>query len=136
MDRLFDSFLSDWTEVMPVRFRHDWEEWQGAPRVDVTDRGKEFLLRAEVPGFSREDLHVDVSESSVSLRGERKEESAEEGECYVCRESAAGTFERTISLPEEIRAEGVTAQLKEGVLTLTLPKVREEHRREIPVTEG
>ncbi len=136
MDRMFDSLLSGWTESIPVRFRHDWDEWTAMPRVDVTDRGKEFVLRAEVPGYRREDLHVDVSDSAVSLRGERAEERGSEGECYVCRESTSGRFERTIPLPGEIRAEGVTAQLKDGLLTLTLPKIHEEQRREIPVTEG
>jgi len=136
MDRMFDAFLSDWSERAPVRFRHDWEEWSTAPRVDVTDRGSEFVLRAEVPGYGREQLHVDVSETAVSLRGDRGEEKVEENACYVCRESVSGGFERTIPLPEEIRADGVTAHLKDGVLTLTLPKLREEHRREIPVTEG
>lgn len=135
MDRLFDDVLSDWPTAMPMRFRHDWSEWQGSPRVDVTDRGSEFVLRAEVPGYRREDLHVDVGESSVSLRGERKEEKVDERECYVCRESSVGAFERTIPLPSEIRTEGVSAKLKDGVLTLALPKVHEEHRRQIEVKE-
>ncbi len=135
IDRVFDDFLSDWTGGMPARFRHDWSEWESGPRIDVSDRGSEFVLRAEVPGYNRDNLHVDVSESSVSLRGERQEEKLDESQCYVCRESASGSFERTVALPGEIRTEGVSAKLKDGVLTLTLPKVHEERRRQIEVTE-
>jgi HSP20 family protein len=133
MDRLFDDFLGDWSSRVPMRFRHDWSEWEASPRVDVTDRGTEFVLRAEVPGYRREDLHVDVGESSVSLRGEKTGEHLEEGACYVCRESSTGAFERTIPLPGEVRTEGVSATLKDGILTLTLPKVHAEQRRQIEV---
>lgn len=133
MDRLFDDFLGEWPAGVPMRFRHDWSEWEASPRVDVTDRGTEFVLRAEVPGYRRDELHVDVGESSVSLRGEKKEEHTEENACYVCRESLTGAFERTIPLPSEVRTEGVSATLKDGVLTLTLPKVHAEQRRQIEV---
>lgn len=133
MDRLFDDFLGDWSARVPMRFRHDWSEWETSPRVDVTDRGSEYVLRAEVPGYRREDLHVDVGESSVSLRGEKAEEQLEENACYVCRESSRGAFERTIPLPSEVRTEGVSATLKDGILTLILPKVHAEQRRQIEV---
>ncbi|MBE0616929.1 MAG: hypothetical protein IH608_03235, partial [Proteobacteria bacterium] len=58
VDRMFDDFLSDWAGRTPIRFRQDWGEWESGPRIDVTDRGSEFLLRAEVPGYNRDDLHV------------------------------------------------------------------------------
>lgn len=133
MDRLFDDFLGDWSARAPMRFRHDWSEWEAAPRVDVTDRGPEFVLRAEVPGYRREDLHVDVGESSVILRGEKTEEKVEDNACYICRETSTGAFERTIPLPSAVRPEGVNATLKDGILTLTLPKVHAEQRRQIEV---
>ncbi|GAB6062273.1 Hsp20/alpha crystallin family protein [Deferrisoma palaeochoriense] len=133
VDRMFHSVLGDWAERVPARFRFDWGEWQFSPRIDVMDRGNLYELRAEVPGFSREDLQVDVTENAVTLKGERKEEELKEGESYLYRETRAGSFERVIRLPEEIRVDGVTAKLKDGVLTMTLPKVREEHRRKVEV---
>ncbi len=135
MDRLFQDVFGDWAVRAPVRFRHDGGEWHDAPRMDVMDRGNEYVLRAEVPGFRREDLHVDVSENAVTLKGERHEEEAQENERYICRETWSGTFERTIRLPEEIRPDDVTAKLKDGVLTLVLPKAQQKQVRHVEVTE-
>jgi HSP20 family protein len=135
-DRMFDEFFGTRGGGNIVRFGREWPSWENAPRCDVTEREAEYTLRAELPGFSKDDIHVDVQESAVSLRGEHKEEEKSEGECYVCRESTLGSFasfERTIGLPGEIKVDDVKASLKDGVLTLHLPKAQVQTRRQIEV---
>ena len=133
IDRVFDEFFGEGPESRAVAFGRGWSEWERSPRCDVSESDGEYTLRAELPGFSKDDVHVDVEENSVSLRGEHKEEKKSEGECYVCRESTLGSFERTIGLPGEIKVDDVKASLKDGVLTLHLPKAQVQNRKQIEV---
>lgn len=135
VERLFDDLFGG-AAFAPRLFR--FEEpgaWNYVPNCDLSETDEHYVLRAEVPGFSREELHVDVAEGTVSLRGEKTRQEGAEGERYMCRESCRTSFERTFRLPEEVDVENVSAKLKEGVLTLTLPKAHAAHARQIEVTE-
>ena len=73
--------------------------------------------------MSKEDLDISISNDVVTLKGERKsEEESENNECYYCKESTYGSFERHIQLPENIASDEAKAGLENGILTLTLPK--------------
>jgi HSP20 family protein len=136
MDRMFDEFFApSIASGRPLVRFGDWRSWEGLPRVDIVEHPADYTLRAEVPGFSKDDIQLNCTENSVTLKGEYKEESEAEGEgeCYVCQESALGSFERTIGLPGEINVEGVKATLKDGVLTLHLPKKEVQHLKQIEV---
>ena len=137
MERMFDDFFGGegYTPRL-FRFAEPAGEWRFVPSCDLSETESQYVLRAEVPGFSKEDLHVDVTEGVITLRGDRHEEVASEGERYVCRESSATSFERSFHLPQEVSVEGVTAKVKDGVLTLTLPKARAEQARQIEVVEA
>jgi len=136
-DRFFEGlFDRGW---MPRRYRDHplWEHFsaleKGVPRVDVIERDGELVVRAEIPGFTREELDVSVTDGAVTLKGDHREESkAEEGE-YFHSEISRGSFTRTVALPGEIDADKAEASFKNGVLELTLPKHKKANRRKVEV---
>jgi len=123
MNRLFFDFESA---------RPALETEAGWPRVSLDDTGENLVLRAEVPGIAEKDLELQVEESTVSLRGERKE-TVPEGHSVHRKERADFRFSRSFQLPTKIDAQKVEAQLKNGVLTVTLPKAEAAKPRKISV---
>jgi HSP20 family protein len=98
------------------------------PPVDIyQDGSQELVLKAELPGLSRDDIDVRVENNTLTIRGERKIEKEVREEQYHRVERSYGTFSRSFSLPNTIDTEKVRAELKDGILTLRLP-VREEAR--------
>ncbi len=103
------------------------------PSINLTEDKDHYYLRAELPGVKPEDLDIAVVENQVSIRGERKI-PAEKGEfSYHRREREAGSFRRTISVPVEIDSAKVNAELKKGVLKITLPKHERAKPRKIQI---
>ena len=88
-------------------------------------------LKLEVPGMESQDLDVQVTESSIFVKGERKTESKTEEKGVVRSELHYGKFERRIPLPTHIQTDKVTAECKNGMLSLTLPKVESEQRKAV-----
>jgi HSP20 family protein len=95
----------------------DW-----APVVDISEDEKEFLVKAELPGLKREEVTVTVDENVLTIAGERKVEKEEKTKKYHRVERAYGKFERSFALPDRADGEKVTAEFKEGVLVVHLPK--------------
>lgn len=96
------------------------------------DDGTSFVLRADVPGLTEKDFEISVAGNTVTLRGERKVEIPE-GYSVHRRERSAVRFAKSFELPTRVDADKVTATLKHGVLTLTLPKAAEAQPRQISV---
>ena len=123
MDRIFDDFRSEWESLfLPSRsFALDLTR---APLVDLADNGAEYVVKAEVPGLNRDDLNIEVTENSVEISGETKSEEKEEDQSkgYIRRERRYSSFYRSIPLPENVLTDKVDAELKDGVLTVKLPK--------------
>ena len=128
------------------RFRSDFEDllfpsyWDSAlslmpetrvPIVDLEDRDKDYLLRAEMPGFKKEDIEIEVQDDSVAITGRVGWKYDKKAQAYICKERACESFYRTIQLPEEIKTDDVTANLSDGVLELTLPKKAPKQKRKI-----
>lgn len=138
MDRMFDSFFRrGWLRS----FRDMWPEWTEledvmdlrSPRIDLIDRDTELLVKAEIPGVKRDDLRVDLTGDRLTIRGEhRREETAEEGS-YVRSEITRGAFSRTIRLPEDVNADQVKADFKDGILEVHLPKLEKTERKRIEI---
>jgi HSP20 family protein len=104
-----------------VMQRGDW-----APPVDIFENdNQEIVLRAELPGVSKEDIDIRVENNTLTLRGERKRASEIRNEQYHRVERAYGAFSRSFSLPSRIDTEKVKADFKDGLLTITLP-IRDE----------
>jgi HSP20 family protein len=134
VDRMFDDFFGRrW--LRPFGWERPFAEMPAfGPSVDVIDRDDEVVVRAEVPGYKKEDIEVSVSDSSLTIKGETKtEEKEEKGDYYRC-EISHGAFTRTITLPAEVDDAKAKASMKDGVLELTLPKLEKSKRH--PITIG
>jgi HSP20 family protein len=101
--------------------------------VDIREEADAFYVDAEVPGVDPQDLKVDVEKSVLTISGERKAEKDEAEGGYRRVERYYGTFSRSFSLPETVDATDIQADLKNGVLTLRLPKKEAPKPRAIPV---
>ena len=115
----WECFLED---LYAGRFRRGQERQVYSPRVDVIDNTKEFVLRADLPGLDKGDIDISVNNDTVIIKGERKDDALAENECFFCRETSFGAFERTVALPDKVLVEEAKASLNNGVLTLTIPK--------------
>ena len=120
----WECFLEDFFGGQPRTWRNRSEEYRPAfsPRVDLIDNKTEFIVRADVPGLDKDELDITINAEVVTIKGERKAEETSEDECFYCRESSYGSFERVVTLPEKIVNDEAKANLKNGVLTLNLPK--------------
>ncbi len=111
-----------------------------SPRVDIRETEGEILIAAELPGLDEKDLVVSLEEGVLTVKGERKHESEdgdeEKGRRHV--ESVRGRFHRAFRLPEEVDAASVKAAYKNGILSVTLPKLPQEKPevRHIPINAG
>lgn len=94
-------------------------------KTDIRETESSYILEADLPGFSREDIRAEIKNGYLTIRAERKSESEDKNETYLRRERTYGTFSRTFDL-EGIDAEAITASFKNGVLTLELPKMKEK----------
>lgn len=133
MDRLFGSFgfgRSAWPAGPEM------SEW--APALDVFQRDNELVVRADVPGLSREDLAVEVGDDALTIRGERKYDHEEDREGMFRRERGYGAFCRVVSLPEGVMPDTAKASFKNGVLEVTMQSPPQEVRRgrQIEIGEG
>jgi len=108
-----------------------------SPAIEVARRDGSLVIRAELPGLSKDDVKVELTPDGLLIQGERKEEHAEEQEGVLRSERRYGRFSRTIPLPDGANAEQAKAQFNNGVLEVTIPvpetKVR---RREIPIEDN
>jgi HSP20 family protein len=104
-----------------------------APAVDMVDHKEEIVLRADLPGLEEKNIEVTVQDGSLTIRGERKEETEEKKEDYYYSERRYGLFARTLPLPAGVEADKVKATFRNGVLEVHLPKAKEAKGRKIEV---
>jgi len=107
-----------------------------SPAVDVVEKEGAYLLKAEVPGLSPEDIDLQVENNVLSLRGERKYENEEERDGYRRVERSYGSFSRSFVLPEGTNVESIDAKVEHGILTVTIPKVQTAAARKVEVKGG
>jgi HSP20 family protein len=103
------------------------------PNVDIYENKDQIVLEAELPGMNREDFDLSIENNIITLRGERRFEKKDDGDNYHRVERAYGTFTRSFTLPQTVSAEGATAEYKNGVLRVSLPKREEVKARRIEV---
>lgn len=107
-----------------------------APAVDVEETPDGLIFRAELPGMSREDIEVELEDGVLTIQGEKKYEKREENAEGLLYERRWGTFNRRFTLPRAVSAEGIEADLQNGILTIRVPKAEEAKGRKIPVRDG
>ena len=105
-----------------------------APALDVVEEKDNFLVKADLPGVSKEDVSVSIQDNYLTLKGERKHEVEQKESNFYHQERVYGQFVRTVELPARVEASKVTANFKDGVLQVTLPKSEEAKPKEIKVS--
>jgi HSP20 family protein len=125
MDRLFSGFGP--SRGLSRRGREFDSDW--SPAIEAFQRGNEFIVRAEIPGLSRDELTVEVGDDELTIRGERKYDHDEEREGVVHSERAYGSFYRVIPLPDGALADTAKANFKNGVLEIAIQAPSQDVRR-------
>jgi HSP20 family protein len=103
------------------------------PTVDLYEEPEEVILKADVPGLSKEDLKIDLADNMVTLSGEKKKEEDVKEKDYSYSERSYGSFSRSLQLPCAVKADQAKATFKNGVLEVKLPKTEEAKKRRISV---
>ncbi len=130
MNRLFDT-------ISPQNLLKENDGWPiFVPPAEITESPEALNLKIELPGLRQEDIDVEVSRDSVSIRGERHSESHTDEKGVTRTEFRYGQFQRVIPLPAHIDNTQAKAEYKDGILTLALPKVEEEKNRVVKVNLG
>ena len=135
MDRMFDSFFPRrWMQPFRWEMPHFPELAElKMPKVDIIDRDKEIVVKAELPGVTKEDIDLSITDNTVTIKATTShEEKEEQGNYYRC-EISRGSFSRTVALPGDVDADNARATFNDGILELTMPKVERSHRRSISV---
>ena len=129
-ENMLDIFEDMWTR--PFR---GFEEFSNkfTPSVEVSEKENEILVRAEIPGLDPKDVDLSVENNNLILRGEKKREKKDEKENYVHMECSYGMFNRIIPLRAEVDKDKVSANYKNGVLTVRLPKTSESRSKKISI---
>ena len=131
MERLFDEMMGRgmWRNVEESPLRGSW-----VPAINILEREDAMLIQADLPGLNAEDVEVTVENGTLSIRGERRLEEANEGETYHRVERSYGVFERTFNLPDSVDTTKIEARFKNGEMVLTLPKREETKPRAVKIT--
>ena len=137
-DQLFDQYRShDWAHLF-----HAPEAVQPVPsiftegrlpKIDIIDRDKDIMVRAELPGVEKKDLGISMTDNSVTIKASSSFQNKEEKENYYRCEISQEQFIRAIRLPADVNVEQVTTSFKDGVLELTAPKLEPSRRHTIKV---
>jgi HSP20 family protein len=121
MNRLFDDVFNRFDAGMPSMFERMPGWSRGAwPSLEVNASNEEVRVSAELPGMDEKDIELLVDQDVLTIRGEKRSESEDQGRHFS--ERYYGRFERSIALPFEVEEDGAEASFKNGVLTVTLPK--------------
>jgi HSP20 family protein len=133
MDHLVADFR---TSVFP-RFDFQKMEKAWAPPVEVSERGGELVIRAELPGLTKKDVHVEIHDDAITIEGERRQERAEKGKGFYRSERSYGSFFRQIPLPEGTDPASAKATFKDGLLEVSVPAPPKPPKgRGVPIDEG
>lgn len=125
INRVFDDLFGD---IRPG-IGHSWY-----PSVDVLETQTAFVIKAELPGVTSKDVKLNMTNNTLTLYGEKKQESEEESHNYYRVERIYGTFERSFTFPSDVEADKISATYKDGVLVVTVPKAERVKPKEIPIT--
>src|SRR6266849_7574028 len=105
-----------------------------SPSVDIYENKDQIVLEAELPGMKQEDFDLTIENNVITLRGERRFEKTDDADNYHRVERSYGSFTRSFTLPQTVSSEGATAEYRNGVLRVTLPKREETKARRIEIS--
>jgi HSP20 family protein len=130
MNRLFNAFFDAPAAGNGASIRR----W--VPAMDLVETEDHFVLRADLPGLSEDDVSIELEDNVLTLSGERRAEHDDREEGYYRVERAAGTFARSLTLPEGIDPDAVEATFDRGVLEVRIPKPEQRKPRKVAISVG
>jgi HSP20 family protein len=128
--RLFNSFFDTPTTAASSAARR----W--IPAVDLTETEGEYVLKADLPGLTDKDVHIEVENNVLTVSGERKSEHEEKGNGFHRVERTYGAFSRRLALPEGVDPEAVKASFENGALEVHVPKPEARRPHKVAITAG
>jgi HSP20 family protein len=143
MSAKFDIRMSKKEDKKPNRTEDDFSLFPNVPAgnwlgdeegqlsVDVRETDREIIIRSAIAGVQPEDLEVSVHNDMLTIRGQRRTEEEKQEGRWLVRECHWGAFSRSLILPSEVDADAIGAELKNGVLTIKLPKIKREKKIEV-----
>jgi HSP20 family protein len=133
MDRLFGDFGVGRGWVPPALAEVTGARW--APQVEMFERNGELVVRADLPGLTKDDVKVELTDNGLTIEGERQSEKEDKGEGYYRSERSYGKFFRRLPLPEGVKADNASATFRDGVLEITMqaPKVEQTKPRKLEI---
>jgi len=131
VNRLFSQFLNDPFFAEAKSLAPVLEE--GTLALDVSEDERHVYVRASLPGFTREDVDIEVHDGVLGIKAEHAEETESKHERYYRKERRVGSVSRRLALPSTVVEDGIKAELKDGVLTLTMQKVQKEQPKKIKI---
>ncbi len=130
--RQMDHFFDDAFNPM-IRDDAKLSLWDWHPVVDVYDNDDKIVIKAELPGIDKKNISIDVKDGVLTLRGERTYDNEVKEEKYYRKERSFGRFERTFQLPVDVDPEKISADYKDGILNIDIPKPEEQKPKQIAV---
>lgn len=129
-ERVFDRFFEPtfWPAGTARKLETMWE-----PMLDLSETEKEFVVRLEAPGMTRDDFDVDLDRNLLAISGKRELHKEEKGEDYLWQERLEGRFLRTIRLPASVQESKIEASYLDGILTIKLPKAVETPKTKVTI---
>ncbi|MFZ5799180.1 MAG: Hsp20/alpha crystallin family protein [Desulfobulbaceae bacterium] len=136
MERYFDRFFRHPFSLMnqPWPFREVPGMGDVSPSVDIFEEGGDMVVKAELPGISKENLNVTITENTLTITGEKKQEEKVEKKNYHRIERSYGSFTRSFRLPDNVNSDKAKASFKDGVLEVRVPKTKETKQKKITVS--
>jgi HSP20 family protein len=129
MENLFGDLGRGRGLLAPVTDKINLAQGIWSPQVEMFERDGELVVRADLPGLTKDDVNVDVGAGGITIEGERKHEEKEEREGYYRSERAYGKFQRTLPLPDGVDPEDAEATFRNGVLEVTMPAPKRTERK-------
>jgi HSP20 family protein len=132
MNRLFNTFFEQ--PATATGRNGNGRRW--LPAMDLVETEDQYVLRADLPGLSDEDVNVQLEDDVLTISGERKAEQETRQEGFYRLERPFGSFARSLTLPEGVDADGVQAHFDRGVLEIRIPKPEQKKPRQVQITLG
>ena len=123
------SFFNDFNGILNSVFDKDWDNsteissaW--TPAIDIQESGKSFFIYADLPGLSKNDIKVSVENNTLSISGKKERSKNEDNDSFHYRERRYGSFKRSFKLTENVDDKKISADFSDGVLSITIPKLK------------
>lgn len=133
ISRFFNSFGNRLGVTRKDEDKEGYENAVWAPLTDISEDKDNYKLSIDLPGVKKDDVKISYNDGQITISGERKYEQEKKEEKYHRVERAFGKYFRSFSLPKEIQPENITAEFKDGSLTVTVPKAEEAKPKEIEI---